>query len=146
MGTDSICSSINAFKRVLVPLDGSTRAERAIPVAAHIARATGGSIVLLQATSFPVDYGPDFARNPSYAQTMLDDELATAKKYLTSVGDTEGLAGIKTETEAVIGTAAETILTYAQVSKVDLIIMCSHGETGFKRWAFRKDGSESGST
>lgn len=123
------------FKRMLVPLDGSTLAERALPVAAHIARATGGSIALLQATSFPVDYGPDFARNPSYAQTMFDDELATAKKYLTSVADTEGLAGIKTETEAVIGTAAEAILTYAQVSNVDLIIMCSHGETGFKRWA-----------
>ena len=92
------------FKRMLVPLDGSTRAERALPVAARIARATGGSIVLLQATSFPVDYGPDFARNPSYTQTMLDDELATAKKYLTRVADTEGLAGIKTETEAAIGT------------------------------------------
>ncbi|HLJ34559.1 MAG TPA: universal stress protein [Ktedonobacteraceae bacterium] len=120
---------------MLVPLDGSTRAERALPVAARIARATGGSIVLLQAASFPVDYGPDFARNPSYAQTMLDDELATAKKYLTSVADTDDLAGIKTETEAAIGTAAETILTYAQVSNVDLIIMCSHGETGFNRWA-----------
>jgi nucleotide-binding universal stress UspA family protein len=44
------------FKRMLVPLDGSTRAERAIPVAARIARATGSSIVLLQAASFPVDY------------------------------------------------------------------------------------------
>lgn len=120
---------------MLVPLDGSTRAERALPVAARIARATGGSLVLLQATSFPVDYGLDFATNPSYAQTMLDDALATAKKYLTSVADTEGLAGIKTETEAVIGTAAETILTYAQMSNIDLIIMCRHGETGFKRWA-----------
>ncbi len=67
------------FKRMLVPLDGSTRAERALPVAARIARATGGSLVLLQATSFPVDYGLDFASNPSYAQTMLDDALATAK-------------------------------------------------------------------
>ncbi len=70
------------FKRMLVPLDGSPRAERALPVAERIARATGGSIVLLQATSFPVDYGLDFASNPSYAQTMLDDALATAKNTL----------------------------------------------------------------
>ena len=34
------------FKRILVPLDGSTRAERAIPVAARIARAGNGPVVL----------------------------------------------------------------------------------------------------
>ena len=36
------------FQRILVPLDGSTRAERALPVAAKIARASGGSVVLLR--------------------------------------------------------------------------------------------------
>lgn len=123
------------FQRILVPLDGSTRAERAIPVAARIARATGGSIVLLQATNFPIDYGPDFARNPSYAQTTLDNELANAKEYLISVAHADDLAGIMTDTEAVIGTPADAILTYAQVSNIDLIVICSHGETGFKRWA-----------
>ncbi len=32
------------FQRILVPLDGSLRAERALPVAARIARASAGSI------------------------------------------------------------------------------------------------------
>jgi len=36
------------FQRILVPLDGSTRAERASPVAARLARASGGSIMLLE--------------------------------------------------------------------------------------------------
>jgi len=36
------------FKRILVPLDGSARAEQAIPVAARIARALGGSVILLR--------------------------------------------------------------------------------------------------
>ena len=31
------------FERILVPLDGSTRAERALPVAARIAQASGGT-------------------------------------------------------------------------------------------------------
>jgi nucleotide-binding universal stress UspA family protein len=34
------------FQRLLVPLDGSSRAERAILVALRLARASGGSIVL----------------------------------------------------------------------------------------------------
>ena len=31
------------YKRILVPLDGSTRAESAVPIAARIAQASGGS-------------------------------------------------------------------------------------------------------
>src|SRR5438067_12436012 len=39
------------FKRMLVPLDGSGRAERALPIAAHLARASGGSILLVRVVS-----------------------------------------------------------------------------------------------
>ncbi len=39
------------FKRILVPLDGSGRAERALPIAAHLARASGGSILLVRVVS-----------------------------------------------------------------------------------------------
>ena len=45
------------FQRILVPLDGSERAERAIPVAARIARNTGSSILFLRVVPFPVEYG-----------------------------------------------------------------------------------------
>jgi len=41
------------LKRILVPVDGSARSERAIPVAAHIARATGGTVVLVHAITIP---------------------------------------------------------------------------------------------
>lgn len=40
------------FQRILVPLDGSHRAESAISVAARIARATNGAIVHLRAVTF----------------------------------------------------------------------------------------------
>jgi hypothetical protein len=45
------------FKRMIVPLDGSTRAEGAIPVAARIARASGGTIILLQVVTIPLEIG-----------------------------------------------------------------------------------------
>jgi nucleotide-binding universal stress UspA family protein len=41
------------FQRILVPLDGSARAERALPMAAKVARASGGSILLLQVVASP---------------------------------------------------------------------------------------------
>ena len=51
------------FKRILVPLDGSDLAERALPVAALIARASGGSIVLVGV----VPTGVAAARSPAPA-------------------------------------------------------------------------------
>lgn len=45
------------FQRIVVPLDGSTRAERAIPVAARIARASRAAIILLRVATTPLDDG-----------------------------------------------------------------------------------------
>lgn len=44
------------FQRILVPLDGSFRAEQALSVAARIARASGGSVFLVQVVSPVIDY------------------------------------------------------------------------------------------
>jgi Universal stress protein family len=45
--------AMRMFKRILVPLDGSARAERALPVAVRITRAAGGTLVLAQVVSLP---------------------------------------------------------------------------------------------
>ena len=57
------------FQTILVPLDGSQRAERAVLTAARIAHATNGTVVLLQVVSLPVEYLSSFALAP-----MVTDE------------------------------------------------------------------------
>ena len=126
------------FQRILVPLDGSARAERALTVAARLARASGGSIVLLQAVGIPAAnstyrYGA-VARIPIIAQDELDAEKAQAEAYLATVLQREVLAGITTEAKTVRGVAATVIEDLANEGRIDLIVMCSHGDTGFKRW------------
>jgi nucleotide-binding universal stress UspA family protein len=123
------------FQRILVPLDGSPLAERALPIAARIARATSGTVVLLHVAHLHVEYGPYLVQTPYFSELALKEELAKANNYLAGIASSDEFVGIKTETEAIFGIPAQTILTFAHVSKVDLIIMCSHGYTGFKRWA-----------
>ena len=43
------------YKRILVPLDGSKRAESAVPIAARIAQASGGWVILLQVAAIPIE-------------------------------------------------------------------------------------------
>ena len=122
------------FQRILVPLDGSPRAERAIPVAARLARASSGSVVLLRAVNTPVEFWPSLVSEPNMAQTIVDTDLADTKKYLAGITTTPALDGIPTETVVLFGPPASTILSVAHSSYADLIVLCSHGYTGRTRW------------
>ena len=129
------------FQRILVPLDGSDGAERAIPVAARIARASGGSIVFIRVVPPPAEVGTfgtglhgTIAMKPEVEAS--EKEFADATNYLVTVitAYVDELAGIATETDVATGAASSTIFSTAGYEYVDLIVMCSHGETGLKRW------------
>lgn len=122
------------FQRILVPLDGSHRAERAIPVAARLARASSGSVVLLRAVHTPVEFWPSLVSEPKMAQTIVDTNLAETKQYLAGIMTTPALDGIPTETVVLFGPPASTILSVAHSCHADLIVLCSHGYTGMTRW------------
>src|SRR5215467_10494531 len=125
--------------KILVPLDGSKRAEQAIPVAARIARYCSGSVVLLQAVSIPSKYGLYLykslvSQSPIFFQQVLDLETARSQQYLAEVARSGDLGDIQTETITSNGEAAPFILDVAREQHIDLIVMASHGHTGFRRW------------
>src|SRR5436305_12699455 len=75
------------FKRILVPLDGSGRAEQALPIAARLARASGGSIFLVRVVS------TEPASLPSVltSSVTLDDDIAQGIiRVAENGGDGEG--------------------------------------------------------
>src|SRR5579883_372202 len=122
------------FKQMLVPLDGSERAERAVPVAARMARATGGSIVLTRVVSPTSELWPGIEPQPTLTQSIIDADLADASAYLEQIADSPSLTGIPTRTVALFGPPAFTILSVALSYNADLIVMCSHGYTGMSLW------------
>jgi nucleotide-binding universal stress UspA family protein len=127
------------FKRILVPLDGSERAKRAIPLAARIARTSGGSIVFVYVVLPAIEFGTYTVDHlVALKPGAFERRLAKANDYLTEVvtAYTSDLAGIDVATEIVSGAASPAIFSAARQEQVDLVIMCSHGETGLKRWMF----------
>ena len=124
------------FTRILVPLDGSDRAEQAIPVAARIAHAANGTVILVQVTTFPSNFFTE-GKYPSqiYSEDLIEEGKALAANYLYNVSKKPELVDLKTETRVEYGDAAQSILAAIEPLGVDLIVMCSHGYTGFKRWA-----------
>jgi nucleotide-binding universal stress UspA family protein len=120
------------FRSILVPLDGSDRAAQAIPVAARLARASGGSIFLARAATIPTIYST-FSEN-SYMAEIEESEMRNASDYLEVMAHSSTLSGITVETSVLYGAAAPTLLAMATQYEADLIVMTSQGQTGVKRW------------
>lgn len=121
------------FKHILLPLDGSTRADHAIPVAACLARAAEGSLILLSV--LPLAGNWSWQEEPFLAQEVLAVEQENRRVRLEQQARSPLLAGRTVIQEVVQGSPATTILTVAQTRQADLIVLCRHGHTGLKRWA-----------
>jgi nucleotide-binding universal stress UspA family protein len=102
------------FKTILVPLDGSPRAEQALAVAARLARASEGSLALVQVVTPPIDYWSYQSGVSMLHEQMVETSIAEAESYLALLAGSQDLAGIKIKTEVMYGTAAQSILHVAQ--------------------------------
>ncbi|HLJ32453.1 MAG TPA: universal stress protein [Ktedonobacteraceae bacterium] len=122
------------FKRIIVPLDGSGRAERAIPIAARLARVSGGSIFLVRVVSTEAASLPSVPGRPLLIQTVGETDRALAESYLTGIASSDLLAGIEVHNEVPTGLIAPSILAIASDKQADIVVICSHGYTGVTRW------------
>jgi nucleotide-binding universal stress UspA family protein len=123
------------FKRILVPLDGSERAERALPLAARVASASGGTVVLVRTVDVRPTAGLYYEIPGDLQADTLEARRTDAEGYLDIIARSAKMMGVTTQTVAVTGPTASTILSVADEQSANLIVMCSHGYGGMKRWA-----------
>src|SRR5947207_3768298 len=122
------------FKRILVPLDGSGRAERALPIAARMARAGGGSIVLVRVVSTEPAALPSVPTKPNLIQTVGEADRMLAKSYLEGWASSDLLRSLSVQIQVPVGLIPPSIIAVATENHTDIIVMCSHGYTGVKHW------------
>jgi len=106
-----------AFQKILVPLDGSSLAERSLPYAKAIAAKKSGEIVIVTVAT---------------SEMRLDRPV---NAYLEIKAKELQSEGAKASTAVIYGDAADQIVDFADKNKIDLIIQSAHGYSGTKRWA-----------
>ena len=133
----------NGNKPILVPLDGSSLAEMALPHAVALARATSSGLLLMRVVP---PFIPPITRimpmGPMYYEStdveiMYDEQQALARDYLQGV--VLRLASIKTQAKSFVtdGIPEDVIVQYAQEHPEVLgIAMSTHGRSGVGRWLF----------
>jgi nucleotide-binding universal stress UspA family protein len=112
--------------RLLVPLDGSLLAEQALGPAAALARALGGTLVLVRVV--PPAVGP--AR---YSLTYTPAMTAAARRYLDPIAAGLRTHGIDVRGEVATGPVAQSIVALAPRLGADAIVMATRGRSGLAR-------------
>jgi nucleotide-binding universal stress UspA family protein len=125
------------YTRILVPLDGSKLAERALPAAEELARLVRAPLHLVRMVD-PAhsNLGRDGFDESVLAQVasslFLTEEGAAADAYLARMTAREIEQGLGASGEVRYGATAREIVAMAQPG--DLIVMSTHGRGGLVRW------------
>lgn len=122
------------LKRIMVPLDGSERAERGLALSARLARGSGAELLLVRIVSMPPMRLAPYGEPAQIALALIAEARQDAEDYLREVAQRPFLDGIAVRTLAIEGHVTADLLTTARDEQCDLIVMCTHGYSGFNRW------------
>ena len=104
------------YRKILVPLDGSTLAELAAEHAADLARLCKAQLIFLGVAT--------------------PDSKQEAAAYLFQINQEAHYHGLDTEAMVRLGSPAERIVATARELAVDLVVLSSHGRSGLARQVF----------
>ncbi len=118
------------FNPILVPLDGSSLAETILPHVSVFAKVDASEVILLRILD---------KQSQIYSKETVDPldwqiRKAEASAYLEHLAGQLVDTGLKARTEILEGNAAESIVEYAQVNDIPLIMLSSHGRSGITGW------------
>lgn len=121
------------YKVILVPLDGSPRAERILPYAEEMAVKFGSRITLLQIIEPNIAMVSPYDIAPYNALEETQRQAKEAQHYLDGLAGSFRSKGIDSRTVIEQGPIVASILTVAEREQADLIAMASHGRSGINR-------------
>ena len=120
------------YRKILVPLDGSKRAEKILPHVEELARRYKAKVIFLQV----VEYKAVPTTEGAFIN-LSDQELDQAKKqaetHLAGIQGEFREKHIESQTHVTYGPVVDKIIGMAPQEGVDLIALASHGRSGLSR-------------
>ena len=121
------------YKMILVPLDGSKRAEAILGHVEELAQRYRAKVILLRVVDPPSLYT---VPGTAYVQSHLQDlrqRTKRAESYLAAIQGEFREKGIEAQICVDYVPVVEAIIETAQREDADLIAMASHGRSGLSR-------------
>jgi nucleotide-binding universal stress UspA family protein len=121
------------YNTILVPLDGSQRAERILPNVEALAEKFGSQVILLQVIEPLVIGVSPYDAGSFYVAEEIERRNNEANSYLANLQSQLHEKQITVQAYVEYGPVVATILELANKYNVDLIALASHGRTGMAR-------------
>lgn len=125
--------------RIMVTVDGSDNATRALRAAVELAKAYHSELLIMTVTpreSITVGIASEYPGNSSVTRTFYEQMDKRSDRILSDAADIArkaGFASMKTEAVPEFDSVTKQILEHADARKVDLIVIGTRGLGGFRR-------------
>jgi universal stress protein A len=129
------------LNKILTPVDFSPNSEKALDYGLRLAQLTQASVLLLHVFELPefsacLPEASSLQGDYLEMKTIFDAAAAKAKERLAEVAHRAREAEVEVRTEICQGTPYEEIVKVAKAEGVELIVIATHGFTGFKHFLF----------
>lgn len=120
------------YKTILVPLDGSKRAEAILSHVEELSKLYNSEVIFLQVIEPPpLIIGAE--GDVTLHQQEIERWTREAESYLSAIQGKFREKGIKSSGNVLHGPVVETIIKVAEQKNTDLIALASHGRSGISR-------------
>ena len=118
------------FKNILVPHDGSGNSKHAFKVALDMAKKYNSKLSMVTV----LDTSPGYWAHASLWDNAIFSARTLVTKEFESFESTAKKAKVSFHSEIIESKSVpKTIVSYSKSKKIDLIVLGSHGRTGFDR-------------
>lgn len=134
--TSGVDAGIIKYRRILAPLDGSQRAESALPLAGALAERHGADLLVVHVVTGPemfesVPLSPDDA---ALAQSVVTRNTNEADKYFAQL---QSRLPAKPQLRVLIEESVTRALhNLVEEEQVDLVVLSAHGHTCQSEWPY----------
>lgn len=121
------------YNKILIPLDGSKRAEAVLPHVEEMAKRYDAGVIFLLVDELQVMLGWDEVVDLTKCREDFNQRQRKAESYLAQHQKKFREKGIKTDVYVVHGPVVKSICSAAEEMDADIIVMASHGLSGLPR-------------
>ena len=119
------------YERILIPLDGSPLAEQALPYAVAQAERFQAELILLKVL---VPLARSYNLPPRAVRKAEEATREIVQEYLERLAVDIRNKGISARAVTISGSPHAEIAQFAERENIDLIVICSRGQSGLSRW------------
>ncbi len=118
---------------ILVPLDGSKRAEAILPHVEELSKRLGAKLVFLQVVESPPIISDSEVPYLEVFQEQMEEMTKRAELYLKGIRGEFREKGIECKMQVGHGSVVEGVINIAESQNADLIAIASHGRSNLSR-------------